>query len=72
MNRMQKFLDSRARRAAKRAGLFAMKARGLRSVDNHGGYALIDPYYNCVVRGSRFDLSAEEVIDICEEGPSPR
>jgi hypothetical protein len=60
-------LDQRARRAAKRAGLVARKARWRAgTVDNWGGYQLIDAHRNFVVNGSRFDLSAEEVIKICE------
>jgi len=60
-------LDQRARRAAKRIGLVAQKSRrGAGTVDSWGGYQLIDSHHNLVVDGSRFDLSAEEVIKICE------
>jgi len=60
-------LDQRTRRAAKRAGLVARKTRRRAgTVDNWGGYQLIDARHNFVVDGSRFDLSAEEVIKICE------
>jgi len=60
-------LDQRARRAAKRAGLITQKSRWrVGTVDNWGGYQLIDARRNLVVDGSRFDLSAEEVITICE------
>ena len=60
-------LDQRARRAAKRIGLVAQKSRPrVATVDNFGGFKLIDVHHNCVVDGSRFDLSAEEVIKICE------
>jgi hypothetical protein len=56
-----------ARRAAKRIGLVAQKSRRRAgTVDNWGGYQLIDAHHNFVVDGSRFDLSAEEVIRICE------
>jgi hypothetical protein len=60
-------LDQRARRAAKRAGLVARKTRWrVGTVDNWGGYQLIDAHRNLVVDGPRFDLSAEEIITICE------
>ena len=26
-----------------------------------------DPYTNCIMAGSRFDMSAEEVIEYCKE-----
>jgi hypothetical protein len=32
-----------------------------------GEFALIDPYTNFFVTGFRFDLSAEEVIEFCDE-----
>jgi len=60
-------LDQRARRAAKRAGLVAKKSRWrVGTVDNFGGYQLIDAHHNFIMDGSRFNLSAEEVIKICE------
>ena len=60
-------LDSRVRRAAKRVGLVAKKSRWRAgTIDNHGDYCLVDPFRNWVVRGERFDLSAEEVISYCE------
>jgi hypothetical protein len=59
-------LDARARRAAKGAGLVARKSRWrANSIDNHGGFMLVDPYSNVIVDGSRYDLSAEYVIDYC-------
>jgi hypothetical protein len=61
-------LESRARRAAKHAGLIARKSRWrLGSVDNFGQFRLVDRYGNYVVAGERFDLSAEEVIEYCRE-----
>jgi hypothetical protein len=63
-------LDARARRAAGRAGLIARKSRWRAgSIDNYGDFMLIDPYTNCCVGGSRFDLSAEEVIEFCGGRP---
>ena len=61
-----KALEARARRAARRAGLVARKTRWrLDSVDNHGEFMLVDPRTNFAVTGSRYDLSAEEVIVYC-------
>jgi len=59
-------LEQRARRAARRVGLVARKSRWrANSIDNHGGFMLVDPMNNWVVSGSRFELSAQEVIDYC-------
>jgi hypothetical protein len=63
-------LDARARRAAKRAGLLAKKGRSrIGTVDNFGGFMLLNPYSNFVVAGARFELSAQDVIEICEVTP---
>lgn len=57
-------LEQRARRAARRAGLVAKKSRWrVGTVDNFGGFALINPIHNCIVAGSKFDLSAEAIIE---------
>jgi hypothetical protein len=67
-------LEARARRAARSAGLVARKSRWrANSIDNSGGFMLVDPYSNVVVDGSRYDLSAEYVIDYCrsEDGGEP-
>jgi hypothetical protein len=43
-------LDQRARRAAKRAGLMAVRSRWRRdSVDNRGGFQILDPYRNSIL-----------------------
>jgi hypothetical protein len=61
-------LESRARRAAKRVGLRATKSRWRRdSIDNLGGFMLVDPYINGVINGSRYDLSAADVIELCSD-----
>jgi hypothetical protein len=60
-------IEQRARRAAKRIKLIAKKSRWRAgSIDNRGGFMLIEPYSNGVVSGSRFDLSAQDVLDYCE------
>jgi hypothetical protein len=61
-------LEARPRRAARRIGLRACKSRWrVGSIDNFGDFRLFDPETNAVVAGSRFELSAEEVIDRCSE-----
>lgn len=64
----EKAMDARARRAARRAGLVARRSRWRRdTVDNYGGFMLVDPQYNYAVAGSRFDLEPEAVIDYCRD-----
>jgi hypothetical protein len=36
------------------------------SIDNYGGYMLVDPYLNAPVHGHRYDASAEDVIEFCK------
>ncbi len=56
-------LESRARRIARKNGLIARKSRARRgSCDNLGGFMLLEPRRNAVIAGSRFDMSAEDVI----------
>ena len=55
--------DSKARSVARRNGHSAIKSRAGESVDNHGGYMLVDAATNSIVAGVRFDLSAEEVVE---------
>jgi hypothetical protein len=65
---MEKVEDQRARRAAARVGLRAKKSRWrANSIDNFNGFALVDPDANFVVAGSRFDMSAEDVVAFCKE-----
>jgi hypothetical protein len=60
-------LEQKARRVAKRAGFVAKKSRWrAHSVDNLGGFQIVDSYFNSVQEGVRFDLTAEEVINYCE------
>lgn len=59
-------LDARARRAARRVGLVAKKSRWrVGTVDNRGGFMLIEPISNSVRRGEKFELSAEAVVGYC-------
>lgn len=60
--------EAQARRAAKRAGLRARKSRWRKdSIDNYGGFQLVDPYLNIAVQGIRFDMTADEVIEYCAQ-----
>ncbi len=57
---------ARARSAARRVGLVARKSRRRRgTLDNRGGFTLIEPFRNMIVAGERLDLSAEDVIELC-------
>ena len=59
-------LEARARRVARRNGLVARKSRwGRGTIDNKGGFMLLDAIHNKIVLGERFDLSAEDVISYC-------
>ena len=57
-------LNARVRRAARRIGLRACKSRSQFSVDNLGGFMLIDEH-GYIQRGARYDMTAEAVIDYC-------
>lgn len=60
--------DARARRSARSVGLVAKKSRRWRgTIDNHGGFMLIEPVRNTCIAGLRFDLSAEQVISFCAD-----
>jgi hypothetical protein len=60
-------LDTRARRAARRIGLIAMRSRRrVGSVDNRGGFQLLD-LSNRVVAGERCDMTQQQVIDYCTQ-----
>lgn len=59
-------MEARARRAAKRIGLRAIKSRmTIGGGWNDGGFMIIVPYRNAVMAGERFDLTPEDVIEFC-------
>lgn len=64
---LNKAMESRARRAAKTAGLHARKSRLGSPIDNAGGFQLIDPDQNYIVAGEKFDLTSEEVIEVATD-----
>lgn len=54
--------EARLRRAAKRQGYRLSRSRWRAgSIDNAGGFQVIDLQTNVVVAGSRFDLDADDV-----------
>jgi hypothetical protein len=60
--------DARLRRFAGRHGYDVRKSRWRHgSIDNHGGYMLIDPETRIAVAGSRYDLTGAEVADLIAE-----
>lgn len=64
---IEKAVDSRARRAAQRVGLRAIKSRVKRvHYCNEGGYLLVDSQRGFVQYGRRYELSATDVLDICQ------
>lgn len=60
--------ESALRKRLERNGYALRKSRAKRiHADNLGGYMIINPNANCAVRGSRFELTLEDVNDFCEE-----
>jgi hypothetical protein len=68
--------ETKARRAARRVGLRAVKSRRFKSTsDNCGGFQLINSN-NWIIAGVRLELTADEVIECCNkiergEGDAP-
>lgn len=62
---LDKQLDAKARRLAKKAGYRIHKSRTRNTYFNDmGGYMLLTSG-NCVEEGWRHELTAQDVIDIC-------
>jgi len=57
--------DSQVRRAAQKVGWKACKSRDKYHHNNQLGYQLVDPYKNEVKEGVRFELTGQDVLDIC-------
>ena len=58
----QSRVDAKLRREAAKQGLRIKRSRWrANSVDNHGGWQIIDVNCNYIVAGQRFDMSDEEV-----------
>ncbi len=67
-SRAQKVRENAARRWAKRHGLILRKSRAQRlSLDNLGGYMLVDDERNLAVAGERYNLDLDDVETILRE-----
>jgi hypothetical protein len=61
-------LEAKARRAAKKVGLMARKSRWrIGTIDNLGGFQVVDPFINAIISGEKFDMTADDVIEFCRE-----
>jgi hypothetical protein len=59
----QAAVEARARRTVKKAGYIARKSRWRAgTIDNLGGFMLVEPFFYFVVADERFNLSPEAVI----------
>lgn len=55
--------EQQLRRTLKKYGYSLHKSRKPISIDNLGGYMIVDFYTNCAVCGSRYELSLDDVSD---------
>jgi len=65
--------DSTVRRTARRVGLIAKKSRQrahVPNLDNLGDFMLVDAETGFVLAGSNFELSAEDLLEICRRRSS--
>lgn len=60
---ISKYEDARLRRLARRYGYALHRSRRGFSLDNLGGYRIVDPEGNACVAGARFDLEPADVED---------
>ena len=59
--------DARLRRLAQRHDLMVRKSRWRAgTIDNHGGYMLVDAASNIVVGGPRYDLTGADAADLIQ------
>lgn len=58
-----KSLENKVRYALNKAGYGLHKSRRSISIDNLGGYMIVDLECNAVVAGCRYDLSLEDVSE---------
>jgi len=61
-----KSLESRLRRRAAREGYRIRKSRRFDSIDNFGGYMLVDASLNCPVLGYRYDATLLDIAEFLE------
>jgi hypothetical protein len=53
-------LENKLRQKAKRQGLTLKKSRTAQSLDNHGGFMIVDSNNN-IVSGDKFDMAIEDI-----------
>lgn len=56
-----KSFENKLRRALMKEGYLLRKARGGRTIDNWGGFQIVDATYNVVIAGERFSMELEDV-----------
>lgn len=61
MGMSEKACENKLRRALMREGFLLKKARGSLSIDNLGGYQIVNGLNNTIEAGERFDLSLVDV-----------
>ena len=57
----EKSIETWCRRQLYKKGLKLTKSRRQISINNYGGYQLVDNYRNIVLDGSNYDLSLDDV-----------
>lgn len=67
MSTDEKTIENRLRRKLHAQGFFLTKSRANESLDNFGGYMICDGFSGGVVRGSRFELTLEDVEQFLSE-----
>ena len=63
----EKSLEAKARRMAKKQGMFLHKCPRLLSVNNQSGFTLANANYGILGIGGRIDFSLEEIIYLLSE-----
>ena len=61
----EKQADGFLRRVAQQQGYTLKKSRAKESLDNRGGYMIVDEN-NAIIAGERYDMSIEDVADYLE------
>lgn len=59
--------EQQLRRALNKAGYSLRKSRKQISIDNLGDYMIVDVFTNCVVAGSRYNMTLDDVTNWMQE-----
>lgn len=59
--------EQQLRRALNKKGYSLHKSRKRININNLGGYMIVNVYTNCVVAGSRYDMTLDDVINWMQE-----